>query len=45
MVIARYARLVVLALVVNIYGFIQYSAIQEGNMADSKNLSLMIRPM
>lgn len=36
------ARLVVLALVVNIYGFIKYSAIHEGNMADCKNLSLMI---
>lgn len=36
------AKLVVLALVVNIYGFIKYSAIHEGNMADSKNLSLMI---
>ncbi len=36
------AKLVVLALVVNIYGFIKYSAIHEGNMADCKNLSLMI---
>jgi transposase len=36
------AKLVVLALVVNIYGFIKYSAIHEGNMTDSKNLSLMI---
>jgi transposase len=36
------ARLVVLALVVNIYGFIKYSAIHEGNMTDSRNLSLMI---
>jgi len=36
------AKLVVLALVVNIYGFIKYSCIHEGNMADSKNLSLMI---
>lgn len=36
------ARLVVLALVVNIYGFIKYSCIHEGNMADCKNLSLMI---
>jgi transposase len=50
-VLAKYGRskekrndtkLVVLALVVNIYGFIKYSAIHEGNMADSKNLSLMI---
>jgi transposase len=36
------AKLVVLALVVNIYGFIKYSAIHEGNMGDCKNLSLMI---
>jgi transposase len=36
------AKLVVLALVVNIYGFIKYSAIHEGNMADCNNLSLMI---
>lgn len=36
------AKLVVLALVVNIYGFIKYSCIHEGNMADSKNLSAMI---
>ena len=31
-----------LALVVNIYGFIKYSCIHQGNMADCKNLSLMI---
>ena len=36
------AKLVVLALVVNIYGFIKYSCIHEGNMADCNNLSLMI---
>lgn len=36
------AKLVVLALVVNIYGFIKYSSIHEGNMADCENLSLMI---
>lgn len=36
------AKLVVLALVVNIYGFIKYSAIHEGNMADCKNLSAVI---
>ena len=35
-------KLVVLALVVNIYGFIKYSAIHQGNMADCKNLSLII---
>ena len=36
------AKLVVLALVVNIFGFIKYSAVHQGNMADCKNLSLMI---
>ena len=36
------ARLVVLALVVNVYGFIKYSCIHEGNMADSNSLSQMI---
>jgi transposase len=36
------AKLVVLALVVNIYGFIKYSCIHEGNMADCSNLSMMI---
>src|SRR5665213_2367382 len=36
------AKLVVLALVVNIHGFIKYSDIHEGNMADCKNMSLMI---
>jgi transposase len=36
------ARLVVLALVVNMYGFIKYSCIHEGNMADSNSLSHMI---
>lgn len=36
------ARLVVLALVINIYGFIKYSCIHEGNMADSDNVSAMI---
>ena len=36
------AKLVVLALVVNIYGFIKYSCIHEGNMADSANLSQII---
>jgi transposase len=35
-------KLVVLALVINIYGFIKYSCIHEGNMADSKNLALII---
>ncbi|MGH2643791.1 MAG: IS1634 family transposase [Chitinophagaceae bacterium] len=36
------ARLVVLALVVNIYGFIKYSCIHEGNMADSAQLPEII---
>jgi transposase len=36
------AKLVVLALVVNIEGFIKYSAIHEGNMSDSKTLPEMI---
>ena len=36
------ARLVVLALVVNIEGFIKYSAIHEGNIADCNTLSQMI---
>ena len=39
------AKLVVLALVVNIYGFIKYSSIHEGNMADNKNLSLMLEKL
>jgi DDE family transposase len=36
------AKLVVLALVVNMEGFIKYSAIHEGNMYDSKTLPQMI---
>ena len=36
------AKLIVLALVVNIYGFIKYSGIHEGNMADCRNLSQVI---
>jgi hypothetical protein len=36
------AKLVVLALVVNVEGFIKYSSILEGNMADPKTLSAMI---
>jgi transposase len=36
------ARLVVLALVVNIEGFIKYSSILEGNVADCSTLSAMI---
>ena len=36
------ARLIVLALVVNVEGFIKYSAIHEGNIADCNTLSQMI---
>ena len=36
------AKIVVLALVVNIHGFIKYSAIHEGNIADCNTLSQMI---
>ena len=36
------ARLVVLALVVNVFGFIKYSGIFEGNMADCRNLDKML---
>jgi len=36
------AKLVVLAVVVNIEGFIKYSSIYEGNMADCKTLSATI---
>ena len=36
------AKLVVLALVVNLYGFIKYSCIHQGNMADCSNLSPVI---
>lgn len=32
------ARLVVLAMVVNVYGFVKYSAIHEGNFADSAGI-------
>ena len=35
-------KLVVLALVVNVEGFIKYFTILEGNIADSKTLSMMI---
>ncbi|HEX8678076.1 MAG TPA: IS1634 family transposase [Segetibacter sp.] len=38
----RDARLVVLALVVNIEGFIKYSSIHQGNIADCDTLSTMI---
>lgn len=36
------AKLVVLAMVVNIEGFIKYSSIHEGNIADCNTLSVMI---
>ena len=36
------AKLVVLALVVNVEGFIKYNAIHEGNIADCNTLSAMI---
>jgi len=36
------AKLVVLAMVVNVEGFIKYTAIHEGNIADCNTLSVMI---
>lgn len=39
------AKLVVLALVINVEGFIKYSSILEGNMADSKTLEGMINEL
>ena len=39
------AKLVVLAMVVNIEGFIKYTAIHEGNIADCKTLSAMIEKL
>lgn len=39
------AKLVVLALVINLEGFIKYSAVHEGNMADSKTLEGMINKL
>lgn len=36
------ARLVVLAMVVNVYGFVKYSSIHEGNFADSSDISSII---
>lgn len=38
-------RLVVLALVVNIYGFIKHSSIHEGNFSDSKGLDKVIQSL
>lgn len=39
------AKLIVLALVVNMEGFIKYSSILEGNVADCKTLSTMIEKL
>jgi len=39
------AKLVVLALVVNTEGFIKYSSVLQGNIADSKTLSAMIEKL
>jgi len=39
------AKLVVLALVVNIYGFIKYSSIHEGNFADSTSLETILKDL
>ena len=39
------AKLIVLALVVNTEGFIKYSAVLEGNIADCKTLSAMIEKL
>lgn len=36
------AKLVVLAMVVNMYGFIKYSSIHEGNFADSSDISSVL---
>ena len=42
MSLSKYCPLIVLALVVNVEGFIKYSAIYEGNMSDCKTLGDMI---
>lgn len=39
------ARLVVLAMVVNIYGFVKYSSIHEGNFADSTDISSILQSL
>lgn len=39
------AKLVVLAMVINLEGFIKYSAVHEGNMADNKTLERMINKL
>lgn len=39
------AKLVVLALVVNVEGFIKYSSVLEGNIADSETLAAMIEKL
>ncbi len=39
------AKLVVLAMVVNVEGFIKYTSIHEGNIADCKTLSAMVEKL
>lgn len=39
------AKLVVLALVVNIYGFIKYSSIHEGNFSDTSSLDSVLKDL
>ena len=39
------ARLVVLAMVINIEGFIKYSAIHEGNYADTSDIKILIEKL
>jgi transposase len=40
-----YAKLVVLAMVVNMEGFIKYTSIHEGNIADCKTLSSLVEKL
>lgn len=39
------AKLIVLALVVNIYGFIKYSSIHEGNFSDTSSLESVLKDL
>lgn len=39
------AKLIVLAMVINIEGFIKYSAIQQGNYADTSDISLLLQKL
>jgi len=39
----RDAKLVVLAMVINIEGFIKYSAIHEGNYADTSDIKTLVK--